>query len=123
MTRIDVSRLSVDDLLKWHVEFSSRQGAALELLLSTRSANRAGDQIRKINEELKSRPGDQRAALVRLFTHPNLWVQLNAAEAAIPVAPVAARQQIQIIADSKKYPVAGHAGMFLSFYDGDLSDI
>jgi hypothetical protein len=66
-----------------------------------------------ITDELKSRPGDQRSALTRLYEHPNVQVRLNAARLTLAVAPTAAREVIQAIADSKKYPQAMDAGMCL----------
>jgi phage tail sheath protein FI len=67
-----------------------------------------------ISDELKSRAGDQRLALLKLYDHPNLLVRLNAARLTLAIAPTTARQVIQAIADSKKYPQAGDAGMCLS---------
>ena len=123
MSKIDISTMALEELLKWFVEFSIRQGRALYLLQSSRRVNQSGDQICKIAEVLKQRPGDQRNALLNLFAHSNPWVRFNAAQAAIDVAPVNARLQIQAIADSGEMPIAAHAGMFLSFHDGELSDL
>jgi hypothetical protein len=64
-------------------------------------------------DELKSRPGDQRSALTSLYDHPNVQVRLNAARLTLAVAPTAAREVVQSIADSKQYPQAGDAGMCL----------
>jgi hypothetical protein len=66
-----------------------------------------------ITEELKSRPGDQRSALLRLFDHPNIQARLMAAKLTLAVAPAAARQMLQDIQDSKQYPQAGNSGMSL----------
>ena len=66
-----------------------------------------------IADELKSRPDDQRSALLRLYDHPNVQVRLNAARLTLAVAPTAAREIVQAIADSKEYPQAGDAGMCL----------
>jgi hypothetical protein len=74
-------------------------------------------QMRDVTEELKSRPGDQRSALLPLFEHPNIQVRLMAARLTLALAPVAARQILQNIYDSKKYPEAGDAGMCLSNLD------
>jgi hypothetical protein len=67
-----------------------------------------------ITAELKSRPGDQRSALVKLYDHPNVQVRLNAARLTLAVAPAAARQVVETIASSRKFPQAGDAGMCLS---------
>jgi hypothetical protein len=66
-----------------------------------------------IVDELKSRAGDQRSALVRLYEHPNVQVRLNAARLTLAVAPTAARKVVQAIADSKQNPQAMDAGMCL----------
>jgi hypothetical protein len=75
--------------------------------------NRLFDQMSAVRDELKSRPGDQRRALVRLYDHPHAQVRLKAAKSTLVVAPEAARQLPQTIADSKKYPQAGEVGMSL----------
>jgi Domain of unknown function (DUF2019) len=68
-------------------------------------------------EELKSRAGDQRRALVPLYDHPNPQVQLDAAKSTLAVAPQEARAALQALADSQKFPQAGDAGMSLRNLD------
>ena len=75
--------------------------------------NRATLEMFDVCEELKARAGDQRSALVSLYSHPNLQVRLMAAKLTLAVAPAAAKQLLQEIADSKEYPQAGDAGMSL----------
>lgn len=75
--------------------------------------NRSVLQMFDVANELKSRPGDQRSALLPLYEHPNLQVRLMAAKLTLAVAPVAAKEMLQQIADSKDYPQAGDAGMSL----------
>jgi Domain of unknown function (DUF2019) len=75
--------------------------------------NKCVEQAMAIAAELKSRPGDQRSALLQLYDHPNVQVRLNAARLTLAVAPATARDLIQAIADSKQYPQAGDAGMCL----------
>jgi hypothetical protein len=41
----------------------------------------------------------------------------------IAIARAEARHVIQTIADSKVYPQAFHAGMYLSKYDGEMSKL
>ncbi|WP_439497116.1 DUF2019 domain-containing protein [Bosea sp. (in: a-proteobacteria)] len=79
--------------------------------------NRRYDKIQAIEDELKSRPGDQRRVLMELFGHPNMQVRLTAARANLAVDYVAARREIQEIVDSKWFPQAGDAGMTLHFLD------
>jgi len=79
--------------------------------------NRLYDQMVVVREELKRRPGDQRRALLVLFDHENAQVRLQAARASLAVAPVEARRLIETIANSRKFPQAGDAGMALDALD------
>lgn len=79
--------------------------------------NKLFQQMKEVREELKSRPGDQRRLLLRLYYHANAQVRLKAAVATLAVAPEAARNLIETIANSRKYPQAGDAGMALDALD------
>jgi hypothetical protein len=70
-----------------------------------------------IRDELKSRPGDQRRALLSLFDHENAQVRLQAARATLAVEPAAARSVIESIAQGRKFPQAGDAGMTIENLD------
>jgi cytochrome c oxidase assembly protein Cox11 len=74
-------------------------------------------QMVAIEKELKSRPGDQRRALLPLFEHPNMEVRLKAAKATLAIAPKQARQIVESIAASRCFPQAGDAGMCLEMLD------
>lgn len=82
--------------------------------------NRRYDKIQAIQDELKSRPGDQRRILLQLFGHPNMQVRLTAAHATLAVDYLAARREIQDIADSKWGPQCGDAGMTLINLDNGI---
>ena len=75
--------------------------------------NRLFERMTEVANEMKSRDGDQRLALVQLFVHPNMHVRLQAAKKTLAVAPLEARQQLEAIASSKWFPQAGDAGMSL----------
>ncbi len=77
------------------------------------SFNRRFDRILAIENELKSRPGDQRRILMTLFGHPNMQVRLTAARANLAVDYIAARRELQAIVDEQWFPQAGEAGMTL----------
>jgi len=62
---------------------------------------------------LKSRSGDARRELTRLYGHPNVHVWLNAAKATLAIAPEEARKQLHAIQDSRHFPQAGDARMAL----------
>ncbi len=67
----------------------------------------------KVTDELQRRTGDQRSALLGLYAHPNAQVRLMAAKLTLAIAPVAAREILQSIKDSKEQPQAMDAGMCL----------
>jgi len=121
MAKSAVSEMSDDDLVEQYTELSAMQGRAQALLVSSSRTNRIGEQIHEISKELMRRPGDHRSALLKLLSHPDAWVRFNAATSTISIAPARARQVLQAIADSKVYPQAGQAGMYLSMYDGEAS--
>jgi hypothetical protein len=104
--------MSVADLVERFAALGVGQFNA-ELHGDIAKQNRLLLQMRDVTEELKRRPGDQRSALVRLFDHPNIQVRLMAAKLTLAVAPAAARQMLQNIENSKRYPQAGDAGMSL----------
>lgn len=122
MSKASIYEMNVDALVEHHADLSIKQGQALEAFSSMAKVNRFGSQIQDINAELKSRPGDQRIALIRLFSHPNPWVRFNAARVTLDIADES-RAVVQLIADSGNFPVAGHAGMCLSLFDGELSHL
>jgi ParB-like chromosome segregation protein Spo0J len=102
--------VEVDELIGLFVKLGLAQDRALlESEIST--FNRLFDEMQAVVEELKSRPGDQRTALLALYEHPNAQVRLKAVKNSLAVAPVEARRTLQIIAESKEYPQAGEAGM------------
>ena len=70
-----------------------------------------------LENELKSRSGDQRHLLKKLFGHPNMQVRLSAAQAVLAIDYIAARQELQAIADSKWYPQAAEANFTLRNID------
>lgn len=102
--------MSVDQLVRLFSELSVQQDMAL-LSNALREVNQLFWKIDAIEEELKSRPGDQRSALLALYTHKNMQVRLKAARATLAIAPDAARALIEDIAASGWQPQAGDAGM------------
>lgn len=83
--------------------------------------NRLYDAIAAVAQELKNRSGDQRAALLPLFVHPNPQVRLVAAQKAFKAAPVAARQVFQDLSDRNIYPQAAYARQSLWALDAGES--
>jgi len=116
MTRIDVKSMTTEELVNRFVLIAFDQDAAIRHD-DNATYNRLFEQMETIKDELRSRPGDQRHALVRLFEHPNIQVRLKSAIATLALVPDAARHVLQGIADSRGYPQAGDAGMTLNALD------
>ncbi|MEW6768493.1 MAG: DUF2019 domain-containing protein [Pseudomonadota bacterium] len=116
MTSVDLSTLSIDQLLARFVELCLDDEQAHDLAKVSVS-NRLVYEISDVKKELQKRPGDQRSALIALFKHPNLYVRYHVATNLMSVMPEEARRQMQAIADSKQYPIAGSAGTYLLMLD------
>ena len=112
MKRIRLEDMTVDQLVERFAAIGLDQNEAL-LMDAIAKFNRLFDEMEDVETELKSREGDQRRALLRLYDHPNAQVRLKAVKATLAVAPEAARRMLKTIADSHEYPQAGEAGMSL----------
>ena len=100
--------MSVVELIDRFTEVALRQYDAA-LFGKFAQYNALVDPMLAITDELKSRPGDQRSALVPLLVHPNRQVRLMAAQFTLALAPVASRQTLQELSDAKVYPQAAYA--------------
>jgi hypothetical protein len=105
-------RLSVDELVDKFAEISIAQSEAL-LWDEIGRFNSLYQQMDRVGNELKSREGDARSALMRLYGHPNFHVRLNAAKRTLAVAPEEAREELRAIKGSQHHPQAMDAGMAL----------
>ena len=112
MTKPRLSDLTVEQLVARFVEIGLAQDKAL-LYDEIGKFNRLFDEKQGVVDELKSRSGDQRHALLALYDHPNLQVRLNAVKNSLALAPEEGRRVLQAMADSRRYPQAGDAGMTL----------
>jgi hypothetical protein len=112
MNQSELQAVTTLELVERFVEITLGQDEAL-LDDDRKMFNRLFEEMRTVLEELKSRPGDQRSALIPLYTHPNMQVRLKAAKNTLAVAPEDAHEVIQDIANSGHYPQAGEAGMSL----------
>jgi hypothetical protein len=112
MKRTALEKMPTEDLVELYSKIGVAQDEA-DLGVEIAKYNRLFRRMMDVANELKRREGDQRAALVRLFSHPNLQVRLQAAKETMAVAPVEARKQLEAIAASKWFPQAGDAGMSL----------
>lgn len=116
MKQIEIAKMTVDQLVDRFFSAALEQDQAL-LDDDIPKVNRLFDKLEDVEGELKARTGDQRTALLQLFSHPNAHVRLKAAKATLAVAPKRARRMLQDISDSKEYPQAGEAGMSLRNLD------
>jgi hypothetical protein len=116
MSPADLASLSTDALLRRFEALCIQQYDALDRN-EIAAFNRRYDKIQAIEDELQSRPGDQRRVLMQLFGHPNMQVRLTAARANLAVDYAAARRQLEAIVEEQWFPQAGDAGMTLYFLD------
>jgi hypothetical protein len=108
--------MATEQLVQLFADLAVQQDAAL-LYRAQREVNRIFWRLEEIKSELKSRPGDQRAALLPLYDHKNMQVRLKAAKATLAIATEAARAQLEAIRASGWQPQALEAGMSISSLD------
>jgi hypothetical protein len=116
MKRVDLAEMTVDALVDRFAALALGQDKA-DLEDDIPKFTRLFWQMEAVEGELKSRQGDQRTGLMRLYEHRNSQVRLCAAKATLAVAPEAARTLIETIANSHEFPQAGDAGMTLRALD------
>ena len=112
MKQVRFDQMTVDQLVDHFVKLALAQDHAL-LGGEISRYNELFREMTALKDELKSRAGDQRSALIRLFDYPNPQVRLMSAKATLAVAPEQARRALEVLAKSKQYPQAGDAGMSL----------
>ena len=103
---------SIEQLVALYADIGIAQYEA-DLYEDVSTFNELYSQKVAVTEELKSRFGDQRRALMQLYSHPNIQVRLNAASATLAVAPNEARKVLEEIRQSGWQPQALDAGMLL----------
>jgi len=113
-----LTRLSSEELVCLFVELSIKQDDAL-LGFETKKSNRIYGRIDAIVKELKSREGDQRRALIPLYTHGNPQVRLKAATVTLALEPAAARKILESMKDIHG-PQRLYAGMTLRALDDGI---
>lgn len=116
MKQSGFEKMSSADLVERFAQIVVAQDVAL--LGGKRSTfNRLFQQMMDVTNELKVRDGDQRRLLMKLYDYPNMQVRVQAAKLTLAVAPTAAREQLEAIAETHWMPQAGDAGMSLSNLD------
>lgn len=116
MKRAKLSTMTTEQLVQLFADLAVQQDAAL-LYRAQGEVNRIYFKLDAIKKELKSRPGDQRVALLPLYDHKNMQVRVKAAKATLAISPQAARAQLEAIRASGWQPQALEAGMSLGFLD------
>jgi hypothetical protein len=116
MKRVNLQRLTVDELVQHFASLALEQDDAL-LDGDVSKINRFFWRLEAAEAELKARDGDQRRALFKLYDHPNAQVRLKAAKATLAAKPERARGMLEAIVESGELPQSGEAGM--SIYNID----
>jgi hypothetical protein len=111
-----VKEFTVEELVEQFVAIALAQDTALDMN-EIGKFNRLFRKMDAVKLELKSRPGDQRRALIPLYNHPNAQVRLKAAKSTLALAPEAARQTMQKIIAGREFPQALDAGMLIRSLD------
>ena len=118
MARTKLASMTVDELVLRFREIALRQYEA-DFEDKIKLYNRLYDDMVTVREELRSRPGDQRRALLPLLAHQNPQVRLMAANTLLAVEPDVARQALQRICDHDDYPQKANArGMLTALAKG-----
>jgi cytochrome c oxidase assembly protein Cox11 len=111
------SDLTTTDLVALFVKYAVQQDEAILGNEQQTLVNKLVFKIKAIWDELKSRPGDQRSALISLFDHPNPNVRVWAATATLAIAPATARAVLEDLSKNCFGPQRLEAGMRLKFLD------
>ena len=114
MTNPDLTLMTLDQLIQYFIDTAIAEEEAI-LGSTTDEADPTRDaavkrmneffwEMERINGELKRRGPAARLALMQLYDHPNAQVNLQAAHYTLAVAHAAARERLQVIADSEWPP-------------------
>lgn len=116
MKRVNLQKLTASQLVDNFASLALQQDDAL-LDSDISKVNRLFWRLEAVEAELKVREGDQRRALLELYSHPNAQVRLKAAKATLAVEPVKARGMLEAIVEAREFPQAGEAGMCIDNLD------
>jgi hypothetical protein len=111
-----LSQHTVSELVELFVVIALAEDEAL-LYDDVPKFNELFSELSAVKKELKARDGDQRRALIGLYSHKNAQVRLMAAKATLAVEPEQARGLLEALASSHEFPQAGDAGMTLLALD------
>jgi hypothetical protein len=122
MTRIKLADASIEQLVEQFIVVAVAEYEALEMDENAKF-RRLFRQMTDLMTELRSRPIEQRRALMALFQHPNPQVRYEAAFATSDFAPQAARQVCEIIIERNEYPQAANARRMIGELDEGRTDL
>jgi len=113
---IDLSRLSIEELISRFVDIGVAQEQAHEND-ETEKNKLLDSAMNNIDRELRDRGKSARLALKQLYEHSNAQVRMEAARLSYGVAPEAARACLQALRDSKLPPQYYLVGSILRAID------
>jgi hypothetical protein len=99
MIQQNLQSMTVDQLVERFAALGVEQSKAIDADNNKKYA-RLFEQMMNVEKEMKLRSGDQRRALMALYSYPNMQVRLAAAKATLATVPQGARQAIEAIAAS-----------------------
>src|SRR3954468_9114167 len=99
MNQIDLHTLSTNQLVERFTDIGLQKYQQL-LRNDVTKFNKLYDQMAAIVQELRSRPDDERRALIALYVHPNFQVRMKAAVNSLALNYDAARHVLEEIASS-----------------------
>jgi Domain of unknown function (DUF2019) len=116
MIRPNLQSMTVDQLVERFAALGVEQSKAIDANNNEKYA-RLFEQMMDVEKEMKLRSGDQRRALMALYSYPNMQVRLAAAKATLATVPQAARQVVEAIAASTWPPQCYDARSCLRMLD------
>jgi hypothetical protein len=117
MTRGNPQDMNIDQLVKMFTVLALGEYEAFEMGDNAKF-RRLFQQMTDLMNELKSRPIEQRRALMTLYQHPNPQVRCEAAFATSDFDPQAARRAWEIIIERNEYPQAADARRMIKNLQG-----
>lgn len=111
-----LKKMSTAELAKVFVGFAIQQYDHI-LISEVKQTNLYYRKMKAVELELKSRLGDQRRVLMAFYDHANPNVRVKAAKATLAIAPAAARQVLEMVAETCYGPEKLEAGMSLTNLD------
>jgi hypothetical protein len=112
MTGNGIHGISVDELVERFNAIALAQYDA-NWLLQTARYNRLFKKMTEVENELKSREGDQRRALMPLLRSSNVQVRMMAAFALLAIAPELAVKALESVRDVHEMPQSAEASSML----------